>query len=92
MSERSSDQGDDGEMAATHWEFDVDQENPEVNVVEVIAEFEGRESSELSSLYDTIDDVIERLFSDPPSPEAQAQLEFTYEGTESFSIRTAARR
>lgn len=49
-------------------------------MIEVIAELEGRESSDLSALYGTIDHVIDRLFSEPPSPEAQAQLEFTYEG------------
>lgn len=30
-------------MEATHWEFDVDQENLEVGITEVISKLEGRE-------------------------------------------------
>jgi hypothetical protein len=80
MSKKGSDHGDEDEMAATHWEFDVDTEIPEVNVVEVIAELEDRDSSDLSEIYDTIDHLIEKLFSEPPSAEAQAVLQFSYEG------------
>lgn len=67
-------------MDATHWCFDIDQESPEVDVVEVMAHLEGSDSSEFPALYTTIDDLIRQLFSDPPAPEAQARLEFTYEG------------
>jgi len=75
-----SEHGDEGEMLASHWEFDVDQSAPGVDVVEVIAELEECQSTDLSVIYDTIDHLIERLFSSPPPPEAQARLEFTYEG------------
>lgn len=67
-------------MAATHWEFDVDDENPELDVVAVIAELEERDTTDMPALYDTIDDIIERLFSEPPSAEAQIRIEFTYGG------------
>lgn len=60
--------------------FDVSDDYPSVDVVKVIAELEGKESSELSSMYGTIDHLIENLFSDPPSPDAEAVLEFSYEG------------
>jgi len=80
MSKKGSDHGDEDEMAATHWEFDVDTGNPEVNVVEVIAELEGQDSTDLSAMYDTIDHLIEKLFYEPPSAEAQAVLQFSYEG------------
>ena len=80
MSRKGSEHGDEDEMAATHWEFDVDQEDPEVIVAEVIAELEGRDSTDLPPVYDTIDHLIQTLFSDPPDPKAQAVIQFSYEG------------
>ena len=80
MGERASEYNDGDEMAAVHWEFDTDEESPSVDVAAVISELEERESTDLPAVYDTIDHLIEELFSDPPSPEAQAVLEFSYEG------------
>lgn len=80
MSKSSSDHGDNDRMAATHFEFDVDRENPGVDVAEVVAELEGTDSTDLSPLYETVDHLIEKLFSTPPAPEAQVRMEFTYEG------------
>lgn len=71
---------DSEEMAAVHHVFDTDQEEPEVDVASVIADLEGRDRTELSALYNTIDDLIQNLFADPPSAEAQAQIAFSYEG------------
>lgn len=31
-------------------------------------------------LWETIDHVVDHIFSDPPSPDAQVQVTFTYEG------------
>lgn len=80
MHRNDSEFGDDDEMDATHWEFDVDEDQPEVPVATVIAELEGTQGTSLSPIYETVDDLIMRLFSDPPPPEAQARIEFTYEG------------
>lgn len=80
MSQKESGNSNEGEMAAVHWEFDTEKEDPGVDVAEVIAELEGRESTDLSALYDTIDHMIGQLFAEPPSPEAQAVLQFSYEG------------
>lgn len=80
MSKKGSEHGDEGEMAATHWEFDVDQEDPEIDVAAVVAELEDRDTTELPPVYNTIDHLIETLFSDPPAPEAQAVIQFSYEG------------
>ena len=55
-------------------------ENPAVQVTEIIAELEGREVSELYPIYDQMDDVLDNIFSEPPSPEAQLQITFSYEG------------
>jgi len=75
-----SDFDNDDEMAAAHWEFDTHQPEPSVDVAQAVAELEGKESTDLSAVYDTIDHMIEALFSEPPAPEAQAVLEFSYEG------------
>jgi len=56
------------------------EENAEIEVAEIVAELEGSEPTEVSALYDTIDHLVEHLFSDPPPIEAQTELEFTYEG------------
>lgn len=80
MSKLGSDHGDGDEMAATHFEFDVDRENPEVNVAAVTAELEGRDVDDLPPLYEAVDHLIEQLYATPPSAAAQVRMEFTYEG------------
>lgn len=57
-----------------------DGETPEIDIANIVAELEGEAATDLSALYDTIDHVIERLYSNPPPIEAQATLAFTYEG------------
>jgi len=80
MSKQGSEHGDEEEMAATHWEFDVDQEDPTIDVAEVVAELEGQDSTDLPPLYNTIDHLVEKLFSEPPAAESQAVIQFSYEG------------
>ena len=46
----------------------------------VVAELEGKETTQLSALYDQVDSVVEEIFSNPSSPEAQIQMTFTFEG------------
>jgi hypothetical protein len=57
-----------------------DDDDPEIGLAEIIADLEGKDATDISSLYDTIDHVVEHLYSNPPPTEAQAQLEFTFEG------------
>lgn len=61
-------------------QFDTEAEEPTIDVAEAIADLKGVQPAELDPLYSTIDHVIENLYSDPPSPEAQVQITFTYEG------------
>jgi len=51
-----------------------------VDLVQVVADLDDRDPTELESLYDRVDDLLTELFSDPPSPEAQVEMSFTYEG------------
>lgn len=56
------------------------EDEPEIDIARIVADLEGKEATEISSLYDTIDHVVKKLYSNPPPIEAQAQLEFTFEG------------
>lgn len=76
--ERVSDTEDEAEMAATRWEIDVNQRNPEVDIVEIVSDLEGQEAEFLPPMYDTIDSLIGQFFSDPPPAEAQSMIQFTY--------------
>ncbi|MFD1647672.1 HalOD1 output domain-containing protein [Haloarchaeobius litoreus] len=61
-------------------ELNTDREEPAVAIAEVVAELEGKPADELTSTYDCIDGMISELYSNPPSPEAQMTVEFTYSG------------
>lgn len=68
------------ERNVVHRELDTDRENPAVQVAEVVAELEDKQPEELTTTYDCLDHVIDNIFSDPPSPEADLQITFSYEG------------
>ena len=72
--------GDENEYSPKHFQFDPTENEPTYVIVETIADLEGIDSDELPSLYDTIDHVIDHVFSSPPTPEAQVQVTFTYAG------------
>ncbi|AGB31835.1 hypothetical protein Natpe_2001 [Natrinema pellirubrum DSM 15624] len=59
-------------------ELDPDDENPSVQVIEAIMNFEGATSTELPTIYDCIDGTLNELFSNPPAPEAQMEVTFSY--------------
>lgn len=53
---------------------------PEIDIAEIVADLEGHDATEISALYDTVDHLVEHLYSTPPPLEAQCTLEFTFEG------------
>jgi pimeloyl-ACP methyl ester carboxylesterase len=63
-----------------HHEFDTDQDDPATAVAEAVADLRGEETTDLTTMYDQIDHMIDHLFSTPPDPGAQVQVEFTFEG------------
>ncbi|WP_415383470.1 HalOD1 output domain-containing protein [Halosimplex sp. TS25] len=67
------------EASIVHRQFDTDQDDPATAVAEAVADMENCESTDLATMYEHVDHVIDHLFSNPPSPEAQIQVEFTYE-------------
>lgn len=63
-----------------HRELDTDREEPAVVIAEVVAELEGKRTDELATIYDCIDGMLTELYSNPPAPESQMTIEFTYNG------------
>lgn len=53
---------------------------PGIDVAEIVAELEGKDATHISALYDTVDHLVDHMYSTPPPLEAQCTLEFTYEG------------
>ncbi len=45
-----------------------------------MADIENRDADELPTIYGCIDGMLAELYSDPPAPEAQIGVEFTYAG------------
>lgn len=61
-------------------EIDAEGSQATMEIVETIAEIENKDPMELTNLWGCSDHIIEHLFSDPPSPEAEMEIEFNYEG------------
>ena len=54
--------------------------SPKMALLRAIADIEGIDETELPALYSCIDEMIEHFYSNPPSAEAQARLEFSFHG------------
>lgn len=54
--------------------------DPEVALVHALAEIEGVDESELTQLFSSINDMVDRLFHSPPPAETMAELTFSYGG------------
>ena len=68
------------EAFVVHTEIDPDSDTSEYAFLEAIAEREGVEMEALPPLYDSVDHFVELLFDQPPSKEAQVELQFSYCG------------
>lgn len=71
---------DDNDTEILHRELDTDRENPAPQIAELVADIEDRSITELSTMYGCVDGVLDQIFSNPPSPEAQMEVKFSYEG------------
>ena len=85
MSEEGGETPPDSDSVIVHRElFEGEQpdsdDDPEIDIAKIVADLEGESATDISSLYDTIDHLVEHLYSNPPPIEAQAELEFTFEG------------
>jgi hypothetical protein len=57
-----------------------DSATAEYDLLAIVAELEGTEIEELPEFYRQVGHFVESLFKNPPAPEAQMQLEFSYAG------------
>ncbi len=70
--------GDGDDRHICRRQIEPDPEHPYFSLLHVIAELEGCEVSDLPPLYDYVDHLIEDLFTSPPPPKAQVEVEFSY--------------
>lgn len=61
-----------------HRQLDTSHEEPAVAVAEAVADIDGVESSDLPTMYECVDGVLDHLFSTPPDPEAQMDVTFSF--------------
>ncbi|ELZ30087.1 hypothetical protein C474_12015 [Halogeometricum pallidum JCM 14848] len=61
-------------------QLQTNAEEPAVEVAKIVAELEGTAADQLGPTYVQIDHMLDHLFSNPPAPEAQVEVTFTYEG------------
>ncbi|MFU8868096.1 HalOD1 output domain-containing protein [Natronococcus sp.] len=76
---------DDGDIIARRT-LDTNRETPATEVVELVADLENREPTDLAPIYYTVNELLADLFSSPPRATADAAIEFTYEGYQ-FRVR-----
>lgn len=70
---------EDPEREIIHRELDTDVADPALQVAEAVAEIEGKDTTELASMYGCVDGVLDNIFTNPPAPEAQMMVKFSYE-------------
>lgn len=63
-----------------HRELETDGQEPVAQVVEIVSDLEGEQHETLKSGYKQVDHILEHVFSNPPAPEAQVKITFSYEG------------
>lgn len=51
-----------------------------MQVAEHVADISGEDVMELASTWSKFDHVVDGIFDDPPSPDADVEVSFTYEG------------
>lgn len=72
--------GDQLDDEIVHRELETDRPEPITQIVEVVADLEGEREENLTVGYKQVDHILQHVFSDPPSPEAQVEITFSYEG------------
>ncbi|WP_323675752.1 HalOD1 output domain-containing protein [Halorubellus sp. PRR65] len=63
-----------------HRELDPDGEAPATQVASTVASLSERDQEGLQSAWERFDHVVDEIFENPPAPEAQVEVRFTYEG------------
>ena len=72
--------GNQQDDSIIHRTLDTEQSEPVVQVAEIIASLEGKDVDELTTTYEKLDHLLTNVFNEPPEPEAQVKVTFSYEG------------
>lgn len=72
--------GDDTDTEIIHRTLDRSESEPTAQIAEIVASLEGKSQNDVKPAYTQIDDVLAEIFNDPPVPEAQVEISFSYEG------------
>lgn len=71
---------DHSETGIIRRELDPEGDEPGMEVVWAVADLTEKDIDEVANMYDCLDHVLDHIFSNPPSPEAQVEITFSYEG------------
>lgn len=72
--------GTDRDSGMVHEHITPDAGTAEYDLLEILADLEGKEIDEFPSLYTQVNHFVESLFDDPPAPESQMEIRFSYAG------------
>lgn len=67
------------ELSTYHLKLTDGDEDPELLLIQTLADVSCSEVSDLPPLYCTINEMVESLFQSPPAPEAKVKISFSYE-------------
>jgi len=73
-------EGDAPSRNRVHRTVDTSAGEPAALIAEIVADIEEMEPTELPNMWACTDGVLDHLFSNPPSAEAQMEVTFSYEG------------
>lgn len=68
------------ETVVARRQLDTQQGDPTIQLVEIVADLDDLEPTELSPLYRCIDSLVADLFGSPPPAAVNANLQFSYRG------------
>ncbi|RXK46409.1 HalOD1 output domain-containing protein [Halorientalis pallida] len=74
------DEIDDRDDRIVHGRIEPEPADADYRLLRLIADVEGLDVTDLPPIYDRIDHLVTKMYEDPPSSEAQAQLAFSYAG------------
>lgn len=60
--------------------LDTTAAEPSARLAELVGELKEKDVTDMKPMWACADHVLDHLFSNPPSPEAQMKVEFLYEG------------
>lgn len=70
----------DPESEIIHRELDTSAESPASELAMAVADIKSEDETGLSPIWGCIDGMLDHLFSNPPAPDAQLEVTFSYEG------------